>query len=148
MGKRSDSERRVQWRTNLPGDIRLEVWWNTNALWLSQLTLYLSKQRKLDPPPKRQVPACRWRILSLPGTDVVTLFIIPQKPVGLLCTSPRWNIALWATAILKEQKTQVLRNVLFLCQIKTRKKKKKATRFLEDALKLNSVETGDPFFFP
>lgn len=34
-----------------------------------------------------------WQI-SLPGTDVVTLFIIPQKPVGLLCTSPLWNIVL------------------------------------------------------
>jgi hypothetical protein len=41
------------------------------------------------------------RILSLPGTEVVTLFIIPQNPDGLLCTSPFWNIILRAIAILK-----------------------------------------------
>lgn len=81
----------------------------------------------------RQVPACRWRILSLPATDVVTLFIIPQKPVGLLCTSPLWNIVLWATAILKEQKIQVLRN-----------KVNPKNSSLEDTVKLNSLQTDAP----
>lgn len=53
-------------------------------------------------------PAHRGRILSLPGADVVTLLIMPQKPVGLLCTSPLWNIVLWAIAILKRERIQVL----------------------------------------
>lgn len=45
-----------------------------------------------------------WRILSLPVCVEVTLLIMPQKPVCLFWSSPRWNICLLVMAILERQK--------------------------------------------
>lgn len=44
-----------------------------------------------------------WRILSLPGGEEVTLLIMPQNPVCLFWSSPRWYICLRVMAMLHRQ---------------------------------------------
>lgn len=49
-----------------------------------------------------------WRILSLPVCVEVTLLIMPQKPVCLFWSSPRWYICLLVMAILERQKEPLI----------------------------------------